>query len=138
MSVSLRKPVTFGLADGLTVLLGVLVSLEGDPRALWRAAVGAGLAELVGMTAGQWLSDERAGITPALANGVAACTACILPAVPWLAGGGPLVLASSLVLVVAAGCAISVLRPERGLLAFVTTFGILLLAAGLCWAASLL
>lgn len=132
-----REPVTFGLADGLTVLLGVMVSLEGDPRALWKAAVGAGLAELVGMTAGQWLSDGQSGFPPALANGTAACAACILPAVPWLAGGGPLVLASSLVLVASAGCVISLLRPERGALAFATTFGILAVAAGLCWAASL-
>ena len=34
----------------------------GQPHALWHAALGAGLAELVGMTAGAWLSDEKARV----------------------------------------------------------------------------
>jgi hypothetical protein len=132
----LRAPVTFGSADGLTVLLGLLVSLSGDPHALWRAALGAGLAELVGMSAGAWLSDEKAGITPAVANGAASLTACVLPALPYLVTSGTTALAMSVAVVVALGCGISVLRPERGFLAFVTTFSILAGAALLCWAAS--
>ena len=53
---NLKAPVTFGAADGVTISLGLVVSLTGQPRALFYAALGAGLAELVGMTAGQWLS----------------------------------------------------------------------------------
>ena len=133
-----RGPVTFGAADGVTVLLGLLVSLEGQPHALIRAAVGAGIAEWVGMSAGQYLSNERAGVRVALANGTAALAACVLPAVPYLAGGGWLPLAASLVLVCSVAAVVSVMRPERGVLAFITTFGILGVAAALCWAASLL
>jgi hypothetical protein len=133
-----RAPVTFGLSDGVVIALGLLVSLEGQPHALVRAAAGAGLAELVGMSAGQWLSDEPAGPLPAVANGGAALAACVVPAVPYLAGGGPLQLAASLVLVCSVAGVISVLRPERGLLAVVQTYGVLAVAAGLCWAASLL
>jgi len=133
-----RAPLTFGAADGVTVLLGLLVSLAGQPHALVKAAVGAGLAELVGMTAGAWLSDGDAGIWPALANGSAALGACALPAVPYLAGSGWTAVVPSVALVAVTGCVISVLRPEKGALAYLTTFSILAGAAVLCWAVSLI
>lgn len=134
----LRSPATFGAADGVTIVLGLIVSLTGQPHALFHAALGAGLAELVGMTAGAWLSDENAGIAPALANGAAACAACIVPAVPYVLGSGWPAIAASIALVAAVACGISLLRPEKGALAFATTFGILAAAAVLCWAASLI
>jgi len=134
---SLKRPVTFGLSDGVAIVLGLLVSLTGQPHALFHAAVGAGLAELVGMTAGEWLSDSDSGFGVALANGGAACAACLIPAIPYLAGGGWPELAASLVLVGAVAGVISLLRPEKGVLAVAQTYGILLAAAGLCWGASL-
>jgi hypothetical protein len=137
LSARLRQPACFGGADGVTIVLGLLVSLTGQPHALFRAALGAGLAELVGMTAGQWLSDEKAGFAVAFANGSAACAACIIPALPYLAGRGPGALAASLALVAAVAAVISVLRPEKGVLAVVQTYGILLAAAGLCAAVAL-
>jgi hypothetical protein len=128
----------FGSADGVTIVLGVVVSLAGQPHAVFRAAAGAGLAELVGMTAGAYLSDEKAGLAPAIANGAAACAACVLPAVPYLLGSGWPAMAASIALVAAVASGISLLRPERGLLAFAQTFGILAAAAVLCWATSLI
>ncbi len=133
-----RQAAVFGAADGVTIVLGLLVSLTGQPHALFHAALGAGLAELVGMTAGQWLSDEKSGFAPALANGAAACAACITPALPYLAGSGWLPVASSVVLVAAVAGLISILRPEKGALALVQTYGILLAAAGLCAAVAVL
>lgn len=134
----LKRAATFGAADGVTIVLGLLVSLTGQPHALFHAALGAGLAELVGMTAGAWLSDEKAGLAPAFANGGAAFLACTAPALPYLAATGWPAMAASLVLVGAAAGLISILRPEKGALAFATTFGILAIAAGLCWTASLI
>ena len=134
----LRAPVTFGAADGVVIILGLVVSLTGQPHALFHAALGAGLAELVGMTAGQWLSDGDGGFRPALANGAAACAACIVPALPYLAASETVAMALSLVLVAAVAALISWLRPERGILAVVQTYGILLAAAVLCTAASLI
>ncbi len=133
-----KRQATFGAADGVTIVLGLLVTLTGQPHALFRAALGAGLAELVGMTAGQWLSDGDSGFWAALTNGGAAFAACLIPALPMLAGGGigPGVTAVVLVAVVAA--VISWLRPEKGILAVVQTYGILLAAAGLCAAAGAL
>lgn len=132
----LRKQATFGAADGLVLALGLVVSLTGHPDALVHAAIGAGLAELVGMSAGAYLSDSDAGYWPALANGAAALAACVVPALPYLLAHGLAALGPSLALVAIVAGAISWLRPERGLLAWVQTFGILLIAAGLCFAAS--
>lgn len=126
------------MADGATIAMGLIVSLTGQPHALFRAALGAGLAELVGMTAGQWLSDEKAGFAPALANGGAAFLACVAPALPYLASSGWPAMAASLVLVAAVGGLISILRPEKGALAVAQTFGILLTAAALCAAGALI
>jgi hypothetical protein len=133
-----KRQAVFGMSDGVSIILGLLVTLAGQPHALFRAALGAGLAEFVGMTAGQWLSDEESGFWAALTNGGAACAACLIPALPALAGKGIGVGAAAVVLVTAVAAVISWLRPERGILAVVQTYGILLAAAGLCAAASVI
>lgn len=135
---TVKQQATFGSADGLTLALGIIVSLAGQPHALVKAAVGAGLAELVGMTAGCYLSDSGAGFWPALANGGAALAACVIPALPYLAAHGAAALGPSLALVAAVAAVISWLRPEKGALAWVQTFAILLAATALCFAASLI
>jgi hypothetical protein len=135
---ALKREAVFGGADGLTAAVGLIVSLAGQPHAMWRAALGVGLAGMVGMTAGKWLSDESAGFAVALANGTAAMAACIVPALPALAGGGVAVLAAELVLVTAVAGVISLLRPEKGVLAVVQTYGVLVVAAGLVMAAGAL
>lgn len=134
---ALARQVTFGAADGVVIAVGLIVSLTGDPRALVRAAAAAGLAELVGMTAGEWLSDSGSGFRAALANGGAAFAACVVPAVPYMAAGGDAALIPSLLLVAAVGGVIAWLRPEKGALAIAQTFGVLVAAAVLCLTASL-
>ena len=138
LATRIRRPVVFGAADGVTVALGLIVSLTGQPHAVFKAALGAGLASLVGMTAGQWLSSAETGFPVAAANGAAAFTACVLPALPYLAGTGTLAMAVSLTAVVVVAAVITLLRPERGLAAVAQTFGVLLLAALICAAASLI
>ena len=138
-----RSPVTrqavFGGADGLVLVAGLIATLGAvQPHAVVRAAVGAGLAELVGMSAGAWLSDSEGGPKAALANGAAAYLACVVPSLPYAAvTGAPAVLASG-VLVVAVAGVIARLRPERGLLAVAETYGVLAAAALLCWLTSLI
>lgn len=133
-----RRAATFGAADGVTVLIGLLISLASDPGALFRAALGASVAELVGMSAGQWLSDEAAGPVPAIANGSASFLACFIPVLPFLWLHGMIAIVVSVILVVAVATAITSLREERGFRAFTMTFGVLALAAVLCWAATLI
>jgi VIT1/CCC1 family predicted Fe2+/Mn2+ transporter len=134
----IERQAVFGGADGLTLALGLIVSLSGQPHAIIKAALGAGLAELVGMTAGCWLSDSSSGPWPALANGAAALVACVIPALPYVALSGLAALGLSVGLVVAVAAVIAWLRPERGVLAVVQTFGILAVAALLCYLASLI
>lgn len=133
-----KRQAVFGMSDGVAIILGLLVTLAGQPHALFRAALGAGLAELVGMTAGQWLSDGESGFWAAFTNGSAAFAACFIPALPALAGDGIGVGAAAIGLVAVVAAVISWLRPEKGVLAVVQTYGILLAAAGLCAAAGAL
>lgn len=133
----LRKQVIFGAADGVAAVIG-LVALTGQPHALVRAAIGVGLAELVGMTAGSWLSADEGdiGFWHALANGAAAFACVTAPAVPYLFLRGWSALAVALGIIVAIGAAISVLRAERGLPAIGKTYGVLAVAAVVCVAAT--
>jgi hypothetical protein len=133
-----EKQAVFGGADGIVLAAGFVASLAGQPHALVRAATAAGLAEVVGMTAGSWLSDSQDGFWAALANGAAALAACVIPAVPYGVTSGTAALTASLVLVVVTAAVIAHLRPEKGLLAYVQTFGVLAAAAGLCYAAGLI
>ena len=133
-----RPQAVFGGADGLTLGLGLIVSLAGQPQALVHAGFGAGLAELVGMAAGVRLSDPSAGWKGAAANGLSGFGACVLPALPYLASSGTAALAASVALIVTVAGVIAWLRPEHGLRAVTQTYGILAAAAVLCWGASLL
>ena len=137
----IRKQAVFGGADGVTLAIGLIVSLTGQPHAIVRAALAAGLAELVGMSAGSWLSDGGDGIGGlwgALANGAAAFAACVVPALPYLAASNAVALATSLTLTAAVAGVIAIMREERGVRALATTYGVLLLAALACWGASLI
>ena len=127
----IRRQAVFGLADGIVLAVGFVVSFAGHPREIVHAALAAGLAELVGMTSAVWLSETGEGLRPALANGVACLAACFLPAVPYLAGSGWAALVPSLLLTAGIGAVIARLRPERGALAWVQTFGVLGAAAAL-------
>lgn len=136
-SPSLRLA-TFGAADGVTTALGLLVALTGQPHAIVRAAAGAGLAGMVGMTAGEWLSDSDAGFPVALACGCATLAACVIPVVPYAVTSGPAATVAALLLVAAVAGVVSWLRPEKGALAVAQTYGVLVVAAGLCFASGLL
>ena len=127
-----------GSADGLVLAIGLVVSLSGQPHALVKAAVAAGVAELVGMSAGCYLSEAGSGLLPALANGTGALAACVIPALPYLLLSGAVALVTSLWLVLIVAGVIAWLRPERTVRAVVQTFGILIAAAGLCYGASLI
>ena len=138
---NLTRPAVLGSADGLTIVLGLIVGLavaKQPSSAVWHAALAGGLAELVGMTAGMWLSEADSGFRVALMCGVASLAACVLPAVPYAFGGGFPALLLALVLVAVAAAAISWLRPERGVLAAVQTYGVLLVAAVLTGAVALI
>jgi hypothetical protein len=137
MSNLFKRQAVFGAADGVTSVLGLLVTLTGHPSVLFKAALGVGLAELVGMTAGAWLSDEDdEGFLPALTNGAASCAAILLPAAPYLFLRGTSAIVAAILLIGFIAGVISWLRPEKGFLALAETYGVLLIAAAICTAAT--
>ena len=138
-SAEVRRQGVFGASDGVTIALGLIIGLAAtQPHAVFRAALAAGTAELVGMTAGAWLSNSRDGLWPPLANEVAALAACVLPGVPCLLWHGWAALLPALVLVLAVAGGVAWLRPQRGWQAVLQPFGVLAAAAVFCYLANLI
>jgi VIT1/CCC1 family predicted Fe2+/Mn2+ transporter len=130
---SVSRPAVFGMFDGLTCYLGVMLGLASHPRLIVAAAVGVGAAETVGMAAGEWLSSSKNGFVSSAVIGVATGAGAIIPALPytlmsgWYARGWSI----GLVLVLTAAIAWQ-RRAERGVRrAFAESFGVLAAAAGL-------
>ena len=129
---SLQRPVTFGLFDGIVCYLGVMLGLLGHPGLIIVAAIGIGAAEMVGMAAGEWLSESRNGFVPSLAIGVATGAGAVIPAIPyglgfpaWYARGWSVGLILAITAVIAWQR-----RGERSLpLAAAESYGVLLAAA---------
>lgn len=131
---SRKGAVVFGAADGLVLVLGIILGLavaRQPALSVWHAALGGGLAEVGGMALGQYWSDPERDKTAALANG-AACAACTL------AAGSPFAAMSlGPATAVAAGIisclalVVTWLREEKGLTALAKTFGMLLVASAL-------
>jgi hypothetical protein len=129
-----RQLAVFGAVDGLTMFLGLTLGMivsRQSPGAVWHAALGGAAGELVGMTAGQHLSDPASGWLAAVACGTAGGLACVLPAFPYLTLTGRAALGAALGIAAGVAAVIAWLRPERGLAAVVRTFGILAAAGAL-------
>jgi VIT1/CCC1 family predicted Fe2+/Mn2+ transporter len=132
VSAESREPVILGAADGLVIVLGLMVGLAvaaQPPAAVWHSGLSAGVAELVGMTAALWLSDGDARFARALGCGVASLAACVVPALPYLLAAPGAALPLALVLVAAVAGVIAWLRPQHGWSALAQTYGVLLVAA---------
>lgn len=122
----------FGMADGLALILGLLagavISRQPD-SAVWHQALSGALAELCGMSLGQYWADEQAGKASrasAAWNGVSGCAAAAIPGLPFLVAGRLPATVASLCIIAALGAVICWLRPEKGLLAVIRTYGLLL------------
>lgn len=140
MARSWTKPAVFGAFDGLTCLLGVVFPLLATPHLVLRTAVGVGLAETVGMAAGEWQSDSENGVLPSLIIGAASGGGAITPALPFgFLPTGPARWVSLGLLLAITGL-IALLRAEkRGhRRAFTESFTILALVGLVVWLGMLL
>jgi VIT1/CCC1 family predicted Fe2+/Mn2+ transporter len=136
-----RVAIILGSADGLGLSVAEITSLLHHQPAIFHAGLGAGLGELVSMFAAVYLSNDpadEAGFWPAVSCGVASLMGCLLPVLPYLITTGTVALIAAAVIAVVVGAVIAWLRPERGALAILETFGVLVAAGLLCWAASLI
>lgn len=139
MRNQLLRPAVFGTFDGLTSVLGILLSLRGHPDWVLPSALGLAVAEGVGMAAGEWLSDSGSGLTASGVIGTATALGSLLPAVPFALLPMPWAAVASALVLVALGVGIATVRSRdrswgRALL---ETFGVLLaalVAVGVCMA----
>lgn len=140
MAKTWTKPAVFGAFDGVTCLLGVVFPLLSTPHLVLPTALGVGLAETVGMAAGEWQSDSKNGLGPSLIIGAASGGGAITPAIPFgLLPAGPARWVS-LGLLLAITALIALLRAEaRGhKRAFTESFTILGIVALVVWLGMLL
>jgi len=136
----IRRVATFGAADGLGIVLGLIAGMivsRQPAHAVWAAALSGGIAELFSMANGQRISDPRSGWPPAITIGAASLAGCAIPAIPYSFSSGTAALTAALALCAAAAGVISWARPERGALAVVETFGLLIITGAACSAAGL-
>lgn len=130
-----RKEAIFGSVDGLGLYLGIVAGLivsRQPPSSVWVAAVSGGVAEFINMANAQRVSDRKSGPAAALVIGAASFAGCVVPAIPYAAWRGPGAFAVSLALAAAVGGIISWLRPEKGLLAAVETYVLLIVTGVAC------
>jgi hypothetical protein len=127
----------FGTFDGATSAVGVVGAsvIAGVPASsLIVAAVGLAVASMVGMGAGQWLSDTTpAGrIRRAVVMAAATLVGSLLPVVPFIVGGGRTAnSAAAAIITLGVGGVIAELRPGPRVRTYAVTFLILLLASAL-------
>lgn len=124
------RPAVFGAFDGLTAVLGVLLTLTGHPSLVIPTAAGVAIAEAIGMFFGEWLSDSDNGFGASAVIGAASLVGSMGPALPWAWLSGSSAITASAAVLVGLAAAITVLRgAERGWLRAATeTYGILAVA----------
>jgi hypothetical protein len=136
-----ESSLVFGMTDGAVLVLGLLLGevLSRQPgAALWHAALGGGLAELGGMSLGQYWAyppgqrDKKA----AALNGAGCAAATIIAGAPFAVFPVPLAAAVSSAVIFLLAVAICVLREETGLAAVARTFGLLAVAGVLSGASA--
>lgn len=139
-SATWARPAVFGAFDGLTVSLGVLLSLTHQQHLIVPTTVGVAAAEAVGMAAGEWLSSSDTGLAASAVIGAATGLAGVIPVLPylWVTGWPAMIASVCLLLVLAAG--ISLVRAAaRGWgRALAETYGVLLAVAAVVAALGLI
>jgi VIT1/CCC1 family predicted Fe2+/Mn2+ transporter len=110
VSRDLLRPAIFGLADGCMSLLGVVLYLLHDQRLIFPAALMGGISAAVSMAGGEYLSDSGSGPGASLVMGLATGAGAVAPAVPFAFTTGAAALAAMVVISVATGVTVGVLR----------------------------
>lgn len=131
----------FGMTDGAVLVLGLFLGeiVSGQTgSALWHAALGGGLAELGGMSLGQYWSTPEAGKLAAFLNGAGCAAATIIAGAPFAFLSRIMATIVSALVIFVIGVVICWLREETGKEAIARTFGLLALAGALSGASGLL
>lgn len=125
----LIAPVIFGLGDGMTSLLGVVLYLSHTPELVLPAAASGGISSAVSMAGFKWLSDSEEGLLTSCWLGAATGIGAVCPAIPYEFISGPAALMCSMFICAIIGAAIAIMHRGRSRwLSLVQTFSVLILA----------
>lgn len=128
----LMRPAVFGVFDGSTSVLSILLAYRHLDALIFPGALALGAVGAVGMAAGEYLSDDTdSGLGAALVIGVATGLGTVAPAVPYLLLHGILAAATALLVLLGIGALIAGVRAKRHswLRALLETYGVLLVAS---------
>ena len=135
------KHAVFGMFDGLTVVMGVILGLfSRHPALILPTALTVGAAEAIGMGAGEWLSANKTGLRGPLTIALSTLLGTVLPAIPFALLSASSAATLSAVSFLLAVLAITTARADdRGWVrSGVETVGIMLAVMGATWLISLL
>lgn len=77
------KQFIFGVSDGLTSALGVVIPLALAGRPMLSVVFGLAICAALGMGGGEFLSDRSGGWRPAVAMAIASFAGTLIPAMPF-------------------------------------------------------
>jgi len=122
----------FGSFDGVVSVIGIIVALLARPTPIMvEAAIGLAAASAVGMAAGEYLGDDTRNLRRAAVMGVATVVGTMCPVVPFMLLAKELAIVVAVLLVLGISLTIARVRALRTSgRAYVETFGVLVLAAG--------
>jgi VIT1/CCC1 family predicted Fe2+/Mn2+ transporter len=142
----LLKPSIFGMFDGLTTLLGVLIPLLSYEHLLvFFTSVGLSVSSAISMGLGDFLSSDKDSpkklrIESALYMGIFTGLGCILPVIPFAFVGGTVALVISIMIYLSLTLLVAYLKSaDMGWKdSLVQTFAVSLIAVALVIAVTLL
>lgn len=126
------KQAVFGVSDGLTSALGVVIPLALAGRPMLTVIFGLAICAAIGMAGGEYLSDERGDLRAAVAMGIASFVGTVLPALPFLFAL-PYCIAAAASGAICVGTLVGIsetkAREMARLRAYLQTFGVLAVAS---------
>lgn len=134
------KNAIFGLFDGLTVVLGVIIGLYSHhPDLIFKTALGVGTAEALGMGAAEWLSETKSGLRGPIVIGLSTLVGTILPASCFLLFSASIAawLSASIFLASAIAIAMARMQEKKFVRSAIESVGILAIVSCVVWLISL-
>jgi VIT1/CCC1 family predicted Fe2+/Mn2+ transporter len=128
----LMRPAIFGVFDGSTSVLSILLAYRHLDSLIFPGALALGAVGAVGMAAGEYLSDDTdSGLGGSAAIGVATGVGTVAPAVPYLLLHGWAAAVCALLVLAVIGALIASVRAKRHrwARALAETYGVLLVAS---------
>lgn len=137
--VSIKNAI-FGLFDGLTVVLGVIIGLYSHhPDLIFKTALGVGTAEALGMGAAEWLSESTKGLKGPTLIGLSTLIGTILPGLSFALFSASIAawLSALIFLVSAIVIAMARMQEKKFVRSAIESVGILTVVSVVVWLISL-